>query len=74
MSAPDELVRERAQGAAAPLPPMERIFDHAADQLIELLTDDGAQALVDACRDPEVRAAADQFLRLLVARRDGRRR
>lgn len=56
------------------LPPHDRIRDHAADQLVELLTDDAAVALIDGCHDSEVRDAVDHLLRLLVARRDGRRR
>lgn len=56
------------------LPPHDRVRDHAADQLVELLTDDAAGALVDACHDAEVRDAVAHLLRLLVARRDGRRR
>jgi hypothetical protein len=60
--------------ASSLLPPIERVRDHFADQLIELLTDDATNALIDACHDSEVRAAVERLLQLLVDRRDGRRR
>lgn len=54
--------------------PHDRVHDHAADALIELLTNDSTDALISACHDDEVRAAVENLLRLLVDRRDGRRR
>lgn len=52
------------------LPPYERIYNHAADQLIELLMDVAFNNLIDMCRDKSVAAAAKKFLAALVKARD----
>lgn len=69
----EELSR-RIFNSTSRLPPVERVRSHYADQLLELLTVDSVDALIEGCHDPEIRQAFEHLFILLVARRDGRRR
>jgi hypothetical protein len=55
----------RAVASTSP-PPFDRVHNHAAAELLELMTDDAYDALVSACDDANVRAAVRQLLVALV--------
>lgn len=46
----------RARAATIP-PPVDHVFNHAAETLMQILVDDSFDALVSACRRPRVRRA-----------------